>query len=183
MFRGYSALTNQDDPKGVQVPKAEGKLDAESSNAKERDREAGAKDIPVTYVPARNLIFLSYATAIAEGIKARDIYIGANVVDFSGYPDCRPEFFRAFEEACRIGTKAGVEDGKGVRVIAPLIEMSKMEIVKRGLEMDVNFADTHSCYDVAEDGVPCGVCESCHLRRTAFLRLGFSEDPAIAARR
>lgn len=181
VFRGNSALTSQGNVDGTQVPKKEGLLDGHDAL---KGRESGS-DIPVTYVPARNLIFLSYAAAVAEGNHIRDIYIGANVVDYSGYPDCRPEFFEAFEKVCKVGTKDGVESGVdgegGLKVRAPLIGMKKVDIVRKGLELNVNFAKTHSCYDVNENGRPCGLCDSCRLRRTAFLKLGFEEDPAIAA--
>lgn len=130
--------------------------------------EAG---IPVTYVPARNTVFLSLALGYAEVIGARDIFIGANQVDYSGYPDCRPEFIRAFEQLANLATKAGVE-GDHFRIHAPLMDMTKVEIIERGEALGVDFSQTHSCYDPSSEGKPCGRCDSCLIRIQAFGLLG-----------
>ena len=142
---------------------------------KKRPAKEIAQGIPVTYVPARNTIFLSYALALAETIGARDIFIGANAIDYSGYPDCRPEFIAAFETLANLATKAGVE-GARFRIHAPLIKLSKAEIIRRALELDVDLALTHSCYDPSPDGVACGECDSCLLRLKGFREAGL-EDP------
>ncbi len=133
--------------------------------------------IPITYVPARNTIFLSYALAFAEVIGATDIFIGVNAVDYSGYPDCRPEFLRAFEQLTTVATKAGVE-GAGVQIHAPLLQLSKAQIVLRGAELDVDFALTHSCYAPETDAVACGKCDSCQLRLKGFREAGISDPIA-----
>ena len=143
---------------------------------KKRPAKEIAQGIPVTYVPARNTIFLSYALALAETIGARDIFIGANAIDYSGYPDCRPDFIAAFETLANLATKAGVE-GARFRIHAPLIKLSKAEIIRRALELDVDLALTHSCYDPSPDGVACGECDSCLLRLKGF-REAALEDPA-----
>ena len=131
--------------------------------------------IPITYVPARNTIFLSYALALAETVGARDIFIGANAIDYSGYPDCRPEFIAAFETLANLATKAGVE-GAQFRMHAPLIKLSKAQIIRKALELDVDLSLTHSCYDPSPDGVACGECDSCFLRLRGFREAGV-EDP------
>ena len=123
--------------------------------------------IPVTYVPARNTIFLSYALALAETVGARDIFIGANAIDYSGYPDCRPEFIKAFETLANLGTKAGAQ-GSRFRIHAPLVEFSKAEIIRKAIELDVDLSLTHSCYDPSPDEVACGECDSCLLRLKGF---------------
>lgn len=127
--------------------------------------------IPMTYVPARNTIFLSYAMAWAEIIPAVDIFLGVNAVDYSGYPDCRPEFLRAFEHLAAVATKTGVE-GMPLRIHAPLLQLSKAEIIRKGTELGVNFSLTHSCYDPAPDGTACGQCDSCQLRLKGFSEAG-----------
>jgi 7-cyano-7-deazaguanine synthase len=127
--------------------------------------------IPVTYVPARNTIMLSLALAWAEVLGARDIFVGVNAVDYSGYPDCRPEFVAAFEHLATLATKAGVE-GHGMRVHAPLIEMSKAAIIRRGTELGVDYGLTVSCYQASVEGVACGECDSCRLRREGFAAAG-----------
>src|SRR5262249_23034435 len=119
---------------------------------------------PITYVPARNTLFLAHAVAWGEAIGAGDIFIGANALDYSGYPDCRPEFLDAFEKAANLGTKAGVEGRLSLRIHAPLIAMTKAQIVVRGKELGLEFASTASCYDPSPAGVPCGHCASCLLR-------------------
>jgi len=131
--------------------------------------------VPVTYVPARNLIFLSLAAGLAETVGASYLVIGANVVDYSGYPDCRPEFLEAFVQAARLGTKAGCE-GKKLEISAPLIELGKNEIIKLGLDLGVDYGLTSSCYDPQQDGSPCGHCDSCFYRRQGFEKLG-QQDP------
>ncbi|MHB8174627.1 MAG: 7-cyano-7-deazaguanine synthase QueC [Nitrospirota bacterium] len=134
---------------------------------KNRSAKKIGEGIPVTYVPARNTVFLSLALAFAESAGARDIFIGVNALDYSGYPDCRPEFIRAFTRAANLGTKAGVE-GERFKIHAPLIKMSKAEIVRLGRKLGVDFSITHSCYDPAPDGAPCGKCDSCLLREKGF---------------
>ncbi|HEB60638.1 MAG TPA: 7-cyano-7-deazaguanine synthase QueC [Phycisphaeraceae bacterium] len=133
--------------------------------------------IPVTYVPARNTIFLGYALAWAEVLGSRDIFIGVNAVDYSGYPDCRPEFIAAFEKLANLATRVGVE-GKPIRIHAPLINMSKAEIIRRGTALGVDYSLTHSCYDPDEAGRACGHCDSCLLRREGFREAGIP-DPTI----
>ena len=133
--------------------------------------------IPSTYVPARNTIFLSLALGLAEVLGADGIFIGANAMDYSGYPDCRPEYFRAFQNMARLATRAGVEEGRGVTIHTPLIDLSKREIIERGLALGVDFALTLTCYDPSSDGAACGRCEACLLRLKGFRELGF-EDPA-----
>ena len=138
-------------------------------------RGGGEAGIPVTYVPARNTLFLSFALAWAEVLGARDIFIGVNAVDYSGYPDCRPEFIAAFERMANLATKAAVE-GDRVRVRAPLIDLGKDGIIREGLRLGVDYAQTVSCYAADAAGRACGVCDSCRLRREGFARLGV-EDP------
>jgi 7-cyano-7-deazaguanine synthase len=133
--------------------------------------------IPVTYVPARNTIFLSYALAWSEVLGAADIFIGVNAVDYSGYPDCRPEFIRAFEALANLATKAGVEGGVRFTVHAPLIALSKGEIIRRGLALGVDYGLTRSCYAPDEEGRACGECDSCRIRMQGFAEAG-AEDPA-----
>jgi 7-cyano-7-deazaguanine synthase len=133
--------------------------------------EMGA-GIPVTYVPARNTVFLSLALAWAETIGAADIFIGVNALDYSGYPDCRPEFIEAFEAMANLATKAGVGGATQLRVHAPLIALSKREIVELGTRLGVDYADTASCYDPAPDGAACGECDACVLRRKGFAEAG-----------
>jgi 7-cyano-7-deazaguanine synthase len=142
-----------------------------------KDRDLSARDIPVTYVPARNTVLLSLAMAWAEALGARDVFIGVNVLDYSGYPDCRPEFIEAFERLAAVATKAGVE-GEPLRVHAPLIRMTKAEIIRRGGELGVDYGLTHSCYDPGPSGRPCGRCDSCLLRARGFAEAGVV-DPAL----
>jgi 7-cyano-7-deazaguanine synthase len=146
-----------------------------------KDRDLAAADIPSTYVPARNTVFLSLAMAWAEAIGARDVYIGVNALDYSGYPDCRPEFIAAFERLAALATKAGVE-GAALRIHAPLIRMTKAEIIRRGVELQVDYALTHSCYDPGVAGSACGRCDSCRLRAKGFAEAGVV-DPALRPRR
>jgi 7-cyano-7-deazaguanine synthase len=137
-----------------------------------------AEGIPITYVPARNTIFLSYATAWAEVLECSDIFIGVNAIDYSGYPDCRPEFIAAFEHMANLATKAGVEGRTRLRIHTPLAELNKAGIVKLAVEAGVDFRMTHSCYDPDEEGRACGNCDSCLLRRKGFLEAGIP-DPLL----
>src|SRR5208283_6238552 len=155
---GGSALTGD-----VDVPKDRTPLDM-------------AHGIPITYVPARNTIFLSFALAWAEVLGSSDIFIGVNALDYSGYPDCRPEFIRAFEKMANLATKAGVEGRQALKIHTPLIALTKAEIVRKGIELGVNYALTSSCYDPSPSGAPCGQCDSCLLRRKGFRENGI-EDP------
>jgi 7-cyano-7-deazaguanine synthase len=145
-----------------------------------KDRPIDAADIPVTYVPARNTIFLSLALAWAETLGAQDIILGVNALDYSGYPDCRPEYIEAFERLARLATKAGVE-GAAFKIHTPLIAMTKAEIIRRGIALGLDYGLTHSCYDPAPDGRPCGHCDSCVLRARGFAEAGI-DDPALRAR-
>ena len=131
--------------------------------------------IPITYVPARNTLFLALALGWAEALGARDLYIGVNAVDYSGYPDCRPEFIAAFERLAALATRAGVEDGEGFRVHAPLIRMSKADIIRRGQALGVDFVRTVSCYQADARGRACGRCDSCRLRRDGFAAAGIAD--------
>ena len=135
--------------------------------------------IPVTYVPARNTLFLAYAVAYAEVIGAQDIFIGVNALDYSGYPDCRPEFVAAFEAMANLATKAAVE-GARLRIHAPLIEMTKAEIIQRGHDLGVDYALTHSCYDPVPSGAACGACDSCLLRANGFADAGLNDPTNYA---
>ena len=139
----------------------------------DEDMEAG---IPVTYVPARNTVFLSIGLGLAESIGAFDIFIGVNAVDYSGYPDCRPEFIKSFEQTANLATKAGVEGTGRFQVHTPLISLTKAQIITRGLELGVDYGLTHSCYDPAADGTSCGRCDSCQLRLRGFAEAG-TADP------
>lgn len=150
-------------------------LTAEVEVPKDTPLERIGAGIPPTYVPARNTIFLALALGWAEALGARDIYIGANALDYSGYPDCRPEFIAAFERMANLGTRAGVE-GDGFQIHTPLISLTKREIVLRGLALGVDFGLTSTCYDPAPDGAACGRCEACILRRKGFAEAG-AEDP------
>jgi 7-cyano-7-deazaguanine synthase len=155
IFRG-SALTND-----IPVPH-------------NRDESQMADGIPVTYVPARNTIFLSVGLGLAESVGANDLFIGVNAVDYSGYPDCRPEFIKAFEAMANLATKAGVE-GQHLNVHTPLIRLTKAEIIQRGMELGVDYGLTHSCYDPLPDGTSCGECDSCQLRLKGFREAGFAD--------
>lgn len=145
---------------------------------KDRSGEQIAHGIPVTYVPARNTVFLSYALGLAEVLNAHDIFIGVNAVDYSGYPDCRPEFVAAFQQLANLATKAGVE-GHTITVHAPLIDLTKPQIIERGLALGVDYARTHTCYDPTADNKPCEHCDACLLRIDAFKSLGMT-DPALS---
>jgi len=152
---GGSALTDKE----IQVP------------------DAGGEGIPVTYVPARNTIFLSLALGWAEVLGAKDIFIGVNAVDYSGYPDCRPEFVSAFQKLANLGTKAGIE-GDGIHIRAPLIELTKAEIIRRGVALGVDYALTTSCYRADDSGAACGHCDACRLRTQGFLEADIP-DPTL----
>jgi 7-cyano-7-deazaguanine synthase len=141
------------------------------------DRDLNATDIPSTYVPARNTIFLSLALGWAEVIGARDLVVGVNALDYSGYPDCRPEFVRAFEALASVATRAGVE-GARFRIHTPLIQLSKADIIRRGIALGLDYGLTHSCYDPAPSGLPCGHCDSCVLRAKGFAAAGVA-DPVL----
>jgi 7-cyano-7-deazaguanine synthase len=133
--------------------------------------------IPITYVPARNLLFLSIASALAEVVGATEIYYGANILDYSGYPDCRPEFIESLERTINLATKAGVE-GRRFRIHAPLLKLTKAEIILKGRELGVDYTHTHSCYDPDHEGRACGSCDSCRIRLKGFAELGL-KDPAV----
>jgi len=161
---GNSALTDD-----IEVPK-------------DRPIEAMAGEIPVTYVPARNTVFLSLALGFAESIDAFDIYVGVNCVDYSGYPDCRPEYLAAFQTLANLATKAGVEGAGKYTVHAPLIALDKQQIITRGMNLGVDYGLTHSCYDPTPEGLACGRCDSCTLRLAAFAGLGLADPIRYAAR-
>ncbi len=143
--------------------------------------EGEAEGIPVTYVPARNTIFLSYALAWAEVLEIAEIFIGVNAVDYSGYPDCRPEYIAAFETMANLATKACVEGKVHLKIRTPLILLSKADIIRKGMALGVDYGMTHTCYDPLPDGRACGQCDSCHLRLKGFREAGF-EDPAFSGR-
>lgn len=151
-------------------------LTADIPVPKDRTEEEMDSSIPVTYVPARNTIFLSYALAYAEIARASHIFIGVNALDYSGYPDCRPEFIAAYEKLARVATKSAVEGMTAVSIVAPLISLTKAEIIQLGVNLGVEYAFTVSCYDATELGEGCGRCDSCYLRRRGFIDAGV-EDP------
>ncbi|HYV05251.1 MAG TPA: 7-cyano-7-deazaguanine synthase QueC [Blastocatellia bacterium] len=161
---GGSALTDH-----IDVPKRRSNFEMTSG-------------IPVTYVPARNTIFLSFALGWAETLFAQDIFIGVNALDYSGYPDCRPEYIEAFERMANLATKAGTEDGMRLRINTPLIAMSKAEIIQAGIKLGVDYSLTHSCYDPTSGGLACGRCDSCLLRLRGFAAAGV-RDPLRYSRR
>jgi len=142
---------------------------------KRRFAAASQAEIPITYVPARNTIFLSFALGWCEVLQAYDIFIGANAIDYSGYPDCRHEFLEQFERLAQVATKAGVEGRSHYRIHAPLLSLSKADIIRTGHEAGVDFALTHSCYDPSPEGLACGACDSCELRRRGFLEAGIPD--------
>jgi len=148
---------------------------------KQRSEAEIAHGIPITYVPARNSIFLAFALAWAEVISANDIFIGVNAIDYSGYPDCRPEFIQAFENLANLATKAGVE-GRRFRIHTPLIKLSKADIIRKAVELGVDLSLTHSCYDPSPEGLACGQCDSCVLRLKGFREAGI-EDPIRYAKK
>jgi 7-cyano-7-deazaguanine synthase len=144
---------------------------------KDTPLEAIGERIPSTYVPARNTIFLSFSLGVAEVVGSSDIFIGANALDYSGYPDCRPEYFRAFQSMANLATRAGVEEGRKVTIHTPLIQLTKGEIIQRGLSLGLDYGITVSCYDPSSDGAACGRCDACQLRLKGFRELGL-QDPA-----
>jgi 7-cyano-7-deazaguanine synthase len=146
-----------------------------------RSQEEMTAGIPVTYVPARNTVFLSLALAWAEVLNSFDIYVGMNIIDYSGYPDCRPEFIAAFEQLANLATKAGVEKKGRFRVHTPLIQLSKAEIIRLGVSLGVDYGLTHSCYDPTPDGAACGRCDSCLLRRAGFEAAGVPDPTRYAS--
>jgi len=150
---------------------------------KKRKEQEMRHDIPVTYVPARNTIFLSYALAWAEVLGASDIFIGVNAVDYSGYPDCRPEYIEAFECMANLATKAGVEGRLRMKIRTPLIRMTKAEIIRKGVELGVDYRFTHSCYDPSPQGKACGQCDSCLLRIKGFREAGISDPTEYITQR
>ena len=154
-------------------------LTAEIAVPKSRSAAEMGEGIPVTYVPARNTIFLSYALAWAEVLEASDIFIGVNALDYSGYPDCRPEFIHAFETMANLATKSGVEGRTRVEIHTPLIALSKADIVRLGAELELDFGLTHSCYDPDAQGRPCGECDACLLRAKGFGEAGI-RDPVVS---
>lgn len=145
-------------------------------------KEGVGQEIPVTYVPARNTVFLSFALGWAEVLGAFDIFIGVNALDYSGYPDCRPEYIAAFETMANLATKAGVEGQGRFRIHTPLISLTKGEIIRKGLELGVDYGRTHSCYDPTPEGLACGLCDSCRLRLKGFAEAGIA-DPVRYVRR
>ena len=150
-------------------------LTADIEVPKHRSLDQMSQGIPITYVPARNTIFLSYALAWAEVLEASDIFIGVNAIDYSGYPDCRPEFIAAFEHMANLATKAGVEGRTHTRIHSPLAQLDKAGIVRLAAEVGLDFSLTHSCYDPGEGGRPCGHCDSCLLRRKGFSEAGLKD--------
>jgi 7-cyano-7-deazaguanine synthase len=154
-------------------------LTAEIDVPKDRDPLAMDEDIPVTYVPARNTIFLSFALAWAEVLQTSDIFIGVNALDYSGYPDCRPEFIDAFEQMANLATAAGVEGRQRLRIHTPLIDLTKAQIITRGTTLGVDYGLTSSCYDPGPKGHPCGHCDSCQLRAKGFQEAGLT-DPLLS---
>ncbi len=148
-------------------------LTAEIDVPKDRDTQAMSSVIPITYVPARNTVFLSIALGWAEVLGAFDLFIGVNAVDYSGYPDCRPEFIAEFNKLANLATKAGVEGTGEFKVHTPLIDLTKAEIIEAGLKLGVDYSLTHSCYDPTPDGISCGTCDSCHLRKQGFIDAKF----------
>jgi 7-cyano-7-deazaguanine synthase len=155
-------------------------LTADLDVPRDRNAEEMTSGVPITYVPARNTIFLSLALAWAETLGAFDLYIGVNAVDYSGYPDCRPEFTFAFEQLANLATKAGVEKQGRFHIHTPLIHLSKAEIIRLGLTLGVDFGLTHSCYDPAPDGAACGRCDSCRIRRDGFIAAGVPDPTRYA---
>ncbi len=142
---------------------------------KDRPTAAMSQGIPITYVPARNTVLLSLALAFAETVEAADIFLGVNAVDYSGYPDCRPEYIEAFQRLANLATKAGVEGQLKFAIHTPLIRLTKAQIIRRGAELGVNYSLTHTCYDPNDDGVSCGRCDACQLRRKGFADAGLSD--------
>lgn len=143
---------------------------------KHRNIHSMTDEIPVTYVPARNTIFLSYALAWAEVLQSSDIFIGVNAIDYSGYPDCRPEYIESFERMANLATKAGIEGKTKLKIRAPLIHMTKAQIIRKGVELGVDYSLTHSCYNPSSDGLACGECDSCIIRKQGFEEAGIIDQ-------
>ncbi len=141
-----------------------------------KDTELESNKIPITYVPARNTIFLSFALAWAETLNAYDIFIGVNALDYSGYPDCRPEYIKSFQDMANLATKTGVENEQQLIIHTPLIHLTKAEIIQKGIALGIDYSLTHSCYDPSATGRPCGHCDSCQLRLNGFMEAGY-KDP------
>ena len=160
---GGSALTDN-----IDVPK-------KGKNIKD------GNEIPVTYVPARNTIFLSFALAYAETIKSHDVFIGVNALDYSGYPDCRPEYIKSFETMSNLATKAGVQGKSKMQIHTPLIDLGKSEIIEKGIELGVDYGKTHSCYDPDRKGISCGLCDACILRKEGFRKAKINDPIAYAS--
>ncbi len=156
-------------------------LTAEIAVPKARSESEMESVIPITYVPARNTIFLSYALAWAEVLETTDIFLGVNAVDYSGYPDCRPAFIRKFEELANLATRAGVEGTARFQIHAPLIALSKAEIIRRGISLGMDYGQTHSCYDPTPDSRACGTCDSCQLRLKGFREAGLTDPIPYAS--
>ena len=154
---GGSALTDD-----IEVPK-------------DRDEANITNEIPITYVPARNTIFLSFGLAYAESLGANDIFIGVNALDYSGYPDCRPQYIASFQHMANLATKAGVEGDSPINICTPLIDLTKSDIIKTGLNLNVDYGLTHSCYDPDQNGYSCGHCDACNLRIRGFEKIGLSD--------
>lgn len=154
---GHSALTGE-----LEIPK-------------DRKLNTPSEGIPATYVPARNTIFLSFALARAEVLDSTDIFIGVNALDYSGYPDCRPEYIDAFQKLANLATKSTTEDGHKVNIHTPLLHLTKAEIIRKGMELDVDYSLTHSCYDPSINGNPCGHCDACQLRLKGFMEAGIPD--------
>ena len=151
---------------------------------KGRDAESMSTGIPITYVPARNTIFLSFALAWAEVLESSDIFLGVNAIDYSGYPDCRPEYLAAYEQMANLATRAGVEQGARLKIHAPLVSLSKAQIIQHGQQLGVDYGLTTSCYDpAAESGAACGQCDSCVLRLRGFAEAGLTDPARYAAAR
>ena len=157
---GGSALTDD-----IEVPK-------------EHNPNQNSNEIPITYVPARNTIFLSFGLAFAETIKSNDIFIGVNALDYSGYPDCRPEYIESFQKMAQLATKSATEKNNQITIHTPLIELTKAEIIEKGLELGVDYGITHSCYDPFNNGKPCGACDACQIRIKGFSDAGL-RDPLV----
>ena len=155
-------------------------LTADIDVPKDRSAAQMTASIPITYVPARNTIFLSYALALAEVVSARDIFIGVNAVDYSGYPDCRPEYIEAFERVANLGTRGGVEGTNPISIRAPLMHLTKAEIIRTGMSLGVDYAETVSCYDPSANGRACGRCDACTLRRKGFADAGVPDPTPYA---
>jgi 7-cyano-7-deazaguanine synthase len=155
-------------------------LTADIAVPRNRTAEEMKREIPITYVPARNTIFLSYALALAEVVSAREIFIGVNAIDYSGYPDCRPEFIESFERTANLGTRGGADGSNPISIRAPLLRMTKAEIIRTGLSLGVDYAETISCYEPAAEGKACGRCDACQLRRKGFADAGLADPTRYA---